>query len=118
MKAINLSDKEWAVLREMARSLYRNAEHVLTDKYWTVGDTLIDEEVALLKKLAGDFDEFRRAVYLASEPSVDIYASDEEIVPSEHVIPMAEFIRLKEEYGVENVRANTWMLNSGPKIKG
>jgi hypothetical protein len=110
-----LSDHEWAVLREMARSLYANAEKHEGGYCWTVGDTLVDSEVALLKKLAGDFDEFRRQVYLASEPSVDI-TKVESVDCREHTIPMSEYIRLKEEYGIGSLQANSWMLCSGPKV--
>lgn len=54
---MRLSDREWAVLREMARSLYRNIEDAGSG-YWTVGDTLIESEVSLLKKLADGDVEF------------------------------------------------------------
>ena len=110
---MELSNREWAILREMARSLYRNAEK--QGGYWTVGDTLVGDELALLKKLAGDFDEFRRQVYLASEPSVDI-TKVESVDSREHTIPMSEYIRLREEYGIGNLQANSWMLCSGPKV--
>lgn len=110
---VRLSEKEWAILKEMARSLYRNAEK--TGGYWTVGDTFVDYEVALLKKLSGDFDEFRRQVYLASEPSVDI-TKVESVDCRAHTIRMSEYVRLKDEFGIENLRANGWMLCSGPKV--
>lgn len=115
---MKLSNREWAVLREMARSLVKNLDYVggTLGGYWTVGDTLVDYEVALLKKLAGDFDEFRRQVYLASEPSVDI-TKVESVDCREHTIPMSEYIRLKEEYGIGSLQANSWMLCSGPEIK-
>lgn len=112
-----LSEGEWAVLREMARSLYRNAEPSWDGSYWTVGDTLVDSEVALLKKLAGDFDEFRRQVYLASEPSVDI-TKVESVDCREHTIELDKYEALKVEYGIGALQANSWMLCSGPKIKG
>jgi hypothetical protein len=51
---MKLSDREWAILRKMARSLYANAERA-GDYWWTVGDTLIEEEVKLLKKL-GEYE--------------------------------------------------------------
>lgn len=108
-----LSEREWAVLRNMARSLYANAEK--QGGYWTVGDTLIEEEVALLKKLSGDFDEFRRQVYLASEPSVDI-TKVESVDCREHTIRLDEYERLKVEYGIGALQANSWMLCSGPKV--
>lgn len=112
---MKLSKREWAILREMARSLYRNIEPSWSGNYWSVGDTLIESEVALLKKLAGDFDEFRRQVYLASEPSVDI-AKVESVDCRAHHIRLDEYTRIKEEYGIEDLQANSWMLCSGPKI--
>jgi hypothetical protein len=48
---IRLSEKEWAILREMAYSLVKNIEPI-GDGYYSVGDTLIDREVELLKKLS------------------------------------------------------------------
>ena len=111
-----LSEREWAVLKEMARSLYRNIEDTGAG-YWTVGDTLVDYEVALLRKLAGDFDEFRRQVYLASEPSVDI-TKVESVDCREHAIEFDKYEQLKVEYGIGALQANSWMLCCGPKIKG
>lgn len=108
-----LSEREWAVLRNMARSLYRNAEK--QGGYWTVGDTLVGDELSLLKKLSGDFDEFRRQVYLASEPSVDI-TKVESVDCRAHTIRMDEYERLKVEYGIGALQANSWMLCSGPKV--
>ena len=112
---IILSEHEWAVLREMARSLYRNAEK--QGGYWTVGDTLVESEFALLKKLASDFDEFRRQVFLASEPSVDI-TKVESVDCTKHSIELDKYEQLKVEYGVGALDANTWMLCCGPNIKG
>ena len=113
MITLRLTEQEWAVLREMARSLYRNAED--QGVYWRVSDTLIESEMALLKKLADDFDEFRRQVYLHSEPSVDI-TKVESVDCRAHTIAMSEYIKLKEEFGIGNAEANCWMLCSGPKI--
>ena len=110
-----LSEREWAVLRGMARSLYRNSEPSCGG--WTVRDTLVGSEVALLKKLGGDFDEFRRQVYLASEPSVDI-TKVESVDCTEHTIELDKYEQLKVEYGIGALQANSWMLCSGPKIKG
>lgn len=110
---MTLSEREWDVLRAMARSLYANAEK--QGGYWTVGDTLVGDELALLKKLGGDFDEFRRAVYLASEPSVDITKA-ESVDCREHTIRLDEYERLKVEYGISALQANSWMLCSGPKL--
>lgn len=110
---LRLTEQEWAVLREMARSLYRNAED--QGVYWTVGDTLIESEMALLKKLAGDFDEFRRQVYLHSEPSVDI-TKVESVDCRKHTIRLDDYESLKVEYGISALDANSWMLCSGPKI--
>ena len=110
-----LSEREWAVLRNMARSLYKNAEK--HGGYWIVRDALVGDELPLLKKLGGDFDEFRRQVYLASEPSVDI-TEVESVDCREHTIRLDEYERLKVEYGIGALQANSWMLCSGPKIKG
>ena len=46
-----LTKKEWQVLRVMASSLLKNSCDT-GDGYFTVGDTLVSEEVELLKKLA------------------------------------------------------------------
>ena len=48
---IRLTAREWAILVEMARSFCKNLEDT-GDGYWTVGDTLIEDEVALLEKLS------------------------------------------------------------------
>lgn len=112
---IELSNQEWAVLREMARSLYKNAEKHEGGYCWTVSDTLVEFEVKLLKKLAGDFDEFRRQVYLASEPSVDI-TEVESVDCRKHTIALSEYTRLREEFGIDQMDAFSWMLCSGPKV--
>lgn len=112
---ITLTEREWAVLREMARSLYKNAEKHEGGYCWTVGDTLVEEEVKLLKKLAGDFDEFCRQVYLASEPSVDI-TEVESVDCRKHKIVLSEFVRLRKEFGIDQKDAFSWMLCSGPKV--
>lgn len=50
---VNLNEREWAVLREMARSFVRNCEKsAWIEDVWVVGDTLVGEEVELLKKIA------------------------------------------------------------------
>ena len=46
-----LTEREWADLKELARSLYDNLEDTGAG-YWTTGTTVIKEEVKLLKKLA------------------------------------------------------------------
>ena len=51
---MKLSNREWAVLREMARSLCDNLEQSEISYYWTTGTTLVKQEVDLLKKLAGN----------------------------------------------------------------
>jgi len=48
---MELTEKEWQVLREMCRNLLRGASDTGMG-YYSVGDTLIDEEVELLKKIA------------------------------------------------------------------
>ena len=114
---VNLSEKEWAVLRRMACSLCAKAEKNEGGYCWQVWDTLVDEEVALLKKLAGaaDFDEFRRQVYLHSEPSIDI-TKVESYDCRAHKIALGEYERLVNEFAVSRLEANQWMLNSGPKV--
>lgn len=47
----NLTDSEWQVLRTMAWNLLQNTMPT-GDGYYTTGDTLIEEEVELLKKIA------------------------------------------------------------------
>lgn len=47
----NLTEKEWQALRVMAWNLLQNCQDT-GDGYFTVGDTLVGEEVELLKKLA------------------------------------------------------------------
>lgn len=110
---IQLSNYEWVVLRAMARSLYANAEK--QGGYWTVGDTIVGEELALLKKLGGDFNEFRRQVYLHSKPSVDI-TKVESVDCREHTIQRDEYEQLLVEFGIEALQAYSWMLCSGPKV--
>lgn len=48
---MNLTEQEWAVLKEMARNLLRGTIDTGMG-YYTVGDTFIEEEVELLKKIA------------------------------------------------------------------
>lgn len=47
-----LSEYEWAVLGEIARSLVENLDDGDLDYIWTTGTTLVNEEVKLLKKIA------------------------------------------------------------------
>ena len=49
-----LTEYEWAVLGEIAKSLLRNREEVEVPngKYWVATDTLVEHEVELLKKIA------------------------------------------------------------------
>lgn len=110
---VQLSNREWAILKEMARSLVRSVEK--QGGFWTVSDTLVDDEVKLLKKLSGDFDEFRRQVYLASEPSVDI-TKVESVDCRQYTIRLDDYESLKVEYGISALEANSWMLCSGPKV--
>ena len=99
----NLSKLEWARLEEMARSLLRNAER--TGDYWTVGDTFIDEEIALLRKLS---------------KVVDVEGLIEGLSQCA-TITEAEFRAALKLYGIENgsdemFKVNCWMLQYGPKI--
>ena len=52
---MELTEKEWQTLRVMAESMCRNIEPM--GDFWSVSDTLIDEEVELLRKLGGWYDE-------------------------------------------------------------
>jgi len=97
----------------MSRSLVKNLEDV--GGYWTVGGTLVDYEVELLKKLAGDFDEFRRQIYLHSEPSVDI-TKVESVDCRKHTIFLSEFVKIRKQFGLTPLDVFSWMLNSGPKV--
>lgn len=105
---IQLSEYEWAVLREMARSLLRNAvEHELPNgSYWEVSDTIVEHERKLLWKLAGgDVAGLKRAM------------SGHETVTQE------QYEKALEEFGIEPntaemLAANCWMLMYGPKIIG
>ena len=55
---IRLTAREWAILVEMARSFVKNLEDT-GDGYWTVGDTLIEDEVKLLERL-GEYEPTKR----------------------------------------------------------
>lgn len=60
---------------------------------------------------------FRRQVYLASKPSVDI-TKVESVDCTKHSIELDKYEQLKVEYGIGALQANSWMLCCGPKIKG
>ena len=102
-----LSEYEWAVLREMACSLLRNAvKHELPNgSYWEVSDTIVEHERKLLRKLSGgDVEGLKKAL------------SDCETITQE------QYEKALEEFGIEvntdeMLAANCWMLCSGPKIK-
>ena len=100
---MRLSNREWADLKELARSLYRNIEDTGSG-YWTVGDTLVDREVALLRKLSGgDVEGLKKAL------------SDCETITQE------QYEKALKEFGIEPdtdemLAANCWMLMYGPKI--
>lgn len=103
---IQLSDYEWAVLREMAHSLLSNAvEHELPNgSYWEVSDTIVEHERKLLRKLSGgDVKGLMKAL------------SDRETITRE------QYEKALEEFGIEGntdemLAANCWMLMYGPKI--
>lgn len=100
---MKLSNREWADLKELARSLYRNIEDTGSG-YWTVVDTLADREVALLRKLAGgDVEGLKQAL------------SDCGTITQE------QYENALREFGIqpdtnEMLEANCWMLMCGPKI--
>lgn len=100
---MRLSNHEWAVLKEMARSLYRNIEDTGAG-YWTVGDTLVDYEVALLRKLAGgDVEGLKQALGDRETVTLDQY---EKALREFAIEPGTD----------EMLAANQWMLICGPKI--
>lgn len=100
---MELSKREWADLKELARSLYRNIEDTGSG-FWTVGDTLVDREVALLRKLSGgDVEGLKQAL------------SDCATITQE------QYENALKEFGIqpytnEMFEANCWMLMCGPKI--
>lgn len=73
-----------------------------------------------------DFNDFVRACYLNSEPSVDLTATEEQVDCCQHKLRMSVYTRLVDElkaalYGKVNeqdvnVACNMWALQSGPQI--
>lgn len=103
-----LSEYEWAVLREMACSLLRNAvEHELPNgSYWEVSDTIVEHERKLLRKLSGgDVKGLKKAL------------------SGRKTITQEQYEKALEEFGIEGntdemLVANCWMLMYGPLVEG
>ena len=99
---VQLSNREWAILKEMARSLLHNIEDTGSG-YWTVGDTFVDYEVAVLMKLCPDVKGMKVAL------------SDCETVTQSQYEKALEYFGIKENPDAL-IEANSWMLLRGPKI--
>lgn len=73
-----------------------------------------------------DFNDFVRACYLNSEPSVDLTATEETVDCTKHKLLMSKYQELVKEladaledkvsYSDVNVACNMWMLESGPQL--
>lgn len=73
-----------------------------------------------------DFNDFVRACYLNSEPSVDLTATEEPVDCCKHKLALGVYKKLVEElksalYGKVNeqdvdVACNMWALQSGPQL--
>ena len=96
-----MTNQEWAILREIARSLYKNAEQ--TGGYWTVGDTFVDYEMSLLKKLAPDVKGMKAALMECE------------------TVTQSQYEKMLKEFGIEGnseelLQINCWTLQCGPKV--
>lgn len=99
---VRLTNQEWAILKEMARSLLRNIEDTGCG-YWMVGDTLVDYEVALLKKLAPDVKGMKAALMECE------------------TVTQSQYEKMLKEFGIEGnseelLQINCWTLQCGPKV--
>lgn len=99
---VQLSNREWAILKEMARSLLRNIEDTGAG-YWTVGDTFVDYEIAVLKKLAPDVKGMKAALMECE------------------TVTQSQYEAMLKEFGIEGNpnelgEINSWTLLCGPKI--
>lgn len=73
-----------------------------------------------------DFNEFVRACYLNSEPSVDLTATEEPVDCCEHTLTLSAYKKLVEELKTAlcgkvneqdvNLACNMWVLQSGPQL--
>ena len=100
---VQLSNREWAILKEMARSLVNNLEQCGVSYYWTTGTTLVKAEVDLLKKLAPDVKGMKAALMECE------------------TVTQSKYEAMLKEFGIEGNPAeigeiNMWTLCCGPKI--
>ena len=100
---MNLSNKEWSILKEIARSILSNATPSEFGNYWTIWDTMTPEEIAVLKKLVPDVNGLR------------------ERLSGMTTITQSQYENALSEYGIcvgtnELLEINCWMLNRGPKL--
>lgn len=100
---VKLTNREWAILKEMARSLVNNLEPCGVSYYWTTGTTLVKAEVDLLKKLAPDVNGMKAALMECA------------------TVTQSQYETMLREFGIEGNPAelgevNSWMLLCGPKI--
>ena len=73
-----------------------------------------------------DFNDFVRACYLNSEPSVDLNATEEQVDCCQHKLALSVYKKLVEELKTAlrgkvneqdvNVACNMWALQSGPQL--
>lgn len=100
---VQLSNREWAILKEMARSLVNNLEQCGVSYYWTTGTTLVKAEVDLLKKLAPDVKGMKAALMECE------------------TVTQSQYETMLKEFGIEGnseemLQINCWTLQCGPKI--
>lgn len=100
---VQLSNRECAILKEIARDLLNNIEQDGSGYYWTTGTTLVRSEVDVLKKLVPDVKGIKAAL--------------EECA----TVTQSQYETMLREFGIEGnpselVEVNSWMLLCGPKI--
>lgn len=66
-------------------------------------------------------NEFCRAIYLRSEPSVDLATVERQVDCTEHKLKISECDKVYEEFGVKGgtdlyMQCNMWLLCSGPQL--
>lgn len=100
---VQLSNREWAILKEMARSLLNNLEQDGVGCYWTTGAHLMKAEVNLLKKLVPDIKGMKAALMECK------------------TVTQSQYEAMLKEFGIEGNPAelgevNSWTLLCGPKV--
>lgn len=100
---MNLSKKEWSILKEIARSILSNATPSEFGNYWMIWDTMTPEEIAVLKKLAPDVNGLIEALSQCE------------------TITQSQYENALRDHGIEAgtnelLEINCWMLNRGPKL--